>query len=78
MEYLPGGELYYRLEQCGWNLWRDHAVFYVANTVLALEALHRASIAYVAWLTEYPTPVTWHRPIDDCGATDVHSHRMAD
>jgi protein kinase A len=45
LEYLPGGELFRMVKNKG-NLKVSQATFYLAEIVLALEALHKRNIIY--------------------------------
>ncbi|XP_045473361.1 ribosomal protein S6 kinase beta-1 [Harmonia axyridis] len=45
LEYLPGGELFTQLEAEG-IIVEDHAVFYLAEIILAIEHLHSKEIIY--------------------------------
>ena len=46
MEYFPGGELFDRLHSVGWCLWFHDAMFYGANVILAVEALHELGVVF--------------------------------
>lgn len=45
MDYVPGGELFSLLSECG-RLPEEKAKFYAAEVVLAFEYLHEHNIAY--------------------------------
>jgi len=46
MDWVPGGELFSRIIDCGGKLPDHHAVFYAANVVLAYSIMHKLDIIY--------------------------------
>jgi len=46
MDWVPGGELFSRIIDCGGKLPDHHAVFYAANVVLAYGIMHKLDILY--------------------------------
>jgi protein-serine/threonine kinase len=45
LEYCPGGELFFHLQQAG-RFGEKKARFYAANVILALEYFHQQNIIY--------------------------------
>jgi len=45
-DWVPGGELFSRIIDCGGHLQESHAVFYAANVVIAYTVMHSMSILY--------------------------------
>lgn len=83
MEYLPGGDMMTLLMRKD-TLTEDEARFYVAQTVLAIESIHKhnyihrfTSLLLVAF--DYGMHVTnWLELLDDCGFYPSHNgHELA-